>query len=55
MMDYMKKPFKTPLVLQSVVVLLEQDFLQGASSMGSVQSTGHEVEETDAFVNTAWD
>lgn len=54
-MDYMKKPFKTPLVLQSVEVLLERDFLEGASSLGNVRATGHEVEEVDAFENSAWD
>ena len=50
-----KKPFESPLVVQSVAVLLEEGLLQGPSSLGSLQATGHEVEEHDAFVNSAWD
>ena len=50
-----KKPFESPLGVQTVAVLLEEGLLQGPSSLGSLQATGHEVEEHDAFVNSAWD
>ena len=50
-----KKPFASPRVIQAVMVQLETDLLQGPASLGSLQATGHEVEEHDAFVNSAWD
>ena len=50
-----KKPFASPRVIQAVTIRLETDLLQGPSSLGSLQATGHEVEEHEAFVNSAWD
>lgn len=50
-----KIPYVTPLVFQTVDIFLEQDLLQGPSSMGAVMATGHEVEKNDDFVNTTWD
>ena len=47
--------YTPPLVLQTPDVQLERDLLQGASSLGMIRATGHEEEETDAFVNSAWD
>lgn len=37
-----KKPFIRPEVLQMVDVRLEDDFLQGPSAMGAVQTLGAE-------------
>lgn len=37
-----KKTFIHPKVLQMVDVCLEEDFLQGASAMGAVQTLGAE-------------
>lgn len=50
-----KKPFASPRVIQAVTLRLETDLLQGPSSLGSLQATGHEVKETDAFVESPWD
>ncbi len=50
-----KKPFASPRVIQAVMVQLETDLLQGPSSLGSLRATGHEVKETDAFVESPWD
>ena len=39
-----KKVFAAPRVLQTVEVILEDDFLQGASNVSRVEATGHELE-----------
>ena len=39
-----KKVFAAPRVLQTVEVILEDDFLQGASNISRVEATGHELE-----------
>ena len=40
-----KKVFAAPRVLQTVEVILEYDFLQGASNVSRVEATGHELEQ----------
>jgi hypothetical protein len=50
-----KKTFTSPQVIQAVTLCLETDLLQGPSSLGSLQATGHEVTETNAFVESPWD
>ena len=49
------KCYAPPCVAETVRVLLERDLLQGASSLGNVLATGHEVVETDAFEDSTWD
>lgn len=53
-----KKLFVAPRVLQTVEVILEEDFLQGASNISRVEATGHELEhyktDTQTYGNGAW-
>jgi len=43
-----KRQFVHPLVLQLTAIQLEEDFLQGASAVGTVLATGQGVEEYSA-------
>ena len=53
-----KKVFAAPRVLQTVEVILEDDFLQGASNVSRVEATGHELEhydtDNDNYGGGAW-
>lgn len=49
-----RHPFQAPLVIQTVEVLLEQDLLQGPSSMGTLQATGQQVEENTGYTGSPW-
>ena len=42
-----KKTFTSPRVLQTVEVILEEDFLQGPSNISSAISTGQEKEDAN--------
>lgn len=42
-----KKTFTAPRVLQTLDVILEEDFLQGESSLSKVIATGQEKQDAD--------
>lgn len=49
-----KLTYRRPLVFQTIEVLIEQDLLQGPSSMGDIKATGQEVEKHNEFKESDW-